>query len=116
MTMAAESFFERVYKIVAAIPAGKVMTYGQIAALLNDGYSARYVGFAMSAARAHHNLPCHRVVNKAGGMAPGFIFDGEQEQRELLRQEGVLFKENGRIDMEKSLYLPPAVSSGPDSA
>ena len=100
----AGNFFERVYALVAEIPRGKVMTYGQIAMLLNNVCSARYVGFAMSAAPADRNLPCHRVVNRAGEMAPGDIFHGEERQRELLRSEGVVFKKNGRVDMRASLF------------
>ena len=101
---AAGSFFERVYAIVEQIPKGTVMTYGQIAMLLDNVCSARYVGFAMSAAPPDRNLPCHRVVNRAGEMAPGDIFDGEEKQRNLLRSEGVVFKKNGRVDMRASLF------------
>ena len=98
------SFFERVYAIVEQIPRGKVMTYGQIAMLLDNVCSARYVGFAMSAAPPDRNLPCHRVVNKAGEMAPGAVFNGEARQRELLESEGVVFRRNGRVDMKASLF------------
>lgn len=99
-------FFERVYAIVADIPRGKVMTYGQIAMLLDNVCSARYVGFAVSSAPAGRNLPCHRVVNRLGEMAPGNIFNGEDRQRELLRSEGVVFRENGRVDTRASLFRP----------
>ena len=101
---ASGDFFRRVYAIVAGIPKGSVMTYGQIAMLLDNICSARYVGFAMSAAPP--GLPCHRVVNKAGEMAPHGIFGGEERQRELLRSEGVAFKKNGRVDMAASLFRP----------
>ena len=101
---AAENFFERVYAIVEEIPRGKVMTYGQIATLLDNVCSARYVGFAMSAVPANRDLPCHRVVNRAGEMAPGAIFNSEEEQRELLRSEDVVFKKNGRVDMSVSQF------------
>ncbi len=101
---AAGSFFERVYAIVEHIPKGTVMTYGQIAMLLDNICSARYVGFAMSAVPAGRNLPCHRVVNRAGEMAPGAIFNSEEEQRELLRSEDVVFKKNGRVDMSVSQF------------
>ena len=104
---AAASFFERVYALVAGIPKGKVMTYGQIAMLLDNVCSARYVGFAMSAVPEKANLPCHRVVNREGEMAPGDIFGGEERQRELLRSEGVVFGKNGRVDMRISLFRLP---------
>ncbi len=95
-------FFEKVYDVVALIPKGKVMTYGQIAQRLGGFYSGRTVGFAMRAAPAVRKLPCHRVVNKQGSMAPGFCFGGEDKQRALLKKEGVVFLENGRIDMAQS--------------
>ena len=82
------------------------MTYGQIAALLEGGYSARFVGFAMRAAPGERALPCHRVVNRHGGMAPEAVFGGEEIQRMRLRREGVLFKQDGRVDLERSLYRP----------
>lgn len=95
-------FFEKVYKVVALIPKGKVMTYGQIAQRLGGFYSGRTVGFAMRAAPEARKLPCHRVVNKQGEMAPGFCFGGEDKQRALLKKEGVRFLDNGRINMERS--------------
>lgn len=96
-------FFQRVYALVAKIPPGKVMTYGQIAARLGGFYSGRTVGFAMRAAPAERNLPCHRVVNKQGEMAPGYCFGGAARQRGMLKKEGVAFRRDGRINMEKSL-------------
>lgn len=94
--------FQRVYGIVALIPRGKVMTYGQIARLLGGLYSGRTVGFAMRAAPPERKLPCHRVVNKQGEMAPGYCFGGADRQRAMLKKEGVRFLPNGRIDMKKS--------------
>ena len=55
-------FFSRVYALVATIPPGKVMTYGQIAEVLDNVCSARYVGYAMHSAPKDMNLPCHRVI------------------------------------------------------
>lgn len=98
-------FFKRVYQIVAQIPTGKVATYGQIATLIGEPRGARVVGWAMHDAPHDLNLPCHRVVNKAGSMGPGYIF-GPGEQRKLLENEGVTFKENGCIDMKKHLWDP----------
>lgn len=95
-------FFQRVYDVVATIPRGKVMTYGQIASVLGGFYSGRTVGFAMRAAPRERNLPCHRVVNKQGEMAPGYCFGGAENQRRMLRKEGVVFKPDGRIDMARS--------------
>lgn len=101
-------FFEQVYQVVAAIPRGKVATYGQIARRLGGFYSGRTVGFAMRAAPPERRLPCHRVVNKAGEMAPGHCFGGAEEQRRMLRKEGVKFLSDGKIDMAAS-QLPDAM-------
>lgn len=95
-------FFRQVYDLVAKIPPGKVMTYGQIGVCLGGFYSGRTVGFAMRAAPAERNLPCHRVVNKQGEMAPGLIFGGADNQRRTLADEGVTFLPDGRIDMAVS--------------
>ena len=102
-------FFQRVYQIVAQIPKGKVATYGQIATLLGEPRNARVVGWAMHSAPRTLNLPCHRVVNKAGTMGPGYLF-GPGEQRLLLEAEDVTFTPDGCINLKKHLwdpYTPP---------
>lgn len=106
MNIEPKSFFERVYDLVAEIPEGKVMTYGQIAMLLDGVCSPKIVGYAMSCAPADRFLPCHRVVNKAGEMAKGGMFGGAERQRHTLEEEGVMFKADGRIDMQASLFEP----------
>jgi methylated-DNA-protein-cysteine methyltransferase-like protein len=96
-----KGFFRQVYDIVATIPPGSVMTYGTIAKILGRPRAARLVGYAMNSVPIDLNLPCHRVVNKNGSMAPGNIFGGEERQRQMLKEEGVTFLENGCIEMEK---------------
>ena len=99
-----EQFCKRVYEIVAQIPEGKVITYGQIATLLGEPRMAREVGRAMAITPAELQIPCHRVVNKAGAMAPGYVFGGAEKQRAMLEREGVTFKTDGRINMSKHLW------------
>jgi methylated-DNA-protein-cysteine methyltransferase-like protein len=99
--------FEQVYAVTAAIPAGKVATYGQIAALIGGLFSPKIVGFALS--RAPACLPCHRVIHKAGTMTPGTLFGGAERQRRLLEREGVIFLPDGRVDMDVSLCDPAAL-------
>lgn len=99
-----KKFFERVYDIVAKIPEGQVATYGQIALMLGNPYASRIVGYAMNKAPSERNLPCHRVVNREGRMAPGGIFGGQEVQRLRLEKEGITFLENGCINMEKHLW------------
>ena len=96
------AFYSKVYEIVALIPAGKVATYGQIAAMLGSPFAARAVGEAMRNTPEYLDIPCHRVVNKSGALAPDYVFGGSGRQRAMLRSEGVIFKENGGIDMKKS--------------
>ncbi|HEX2953997.1 MAG TPA: methylated-DNA--[protein]-cysteine S-methyltransferase [Bacillota bacterium] len=96
-----ESFFKKVYELVAVVPKGKVVTYGEIAAALGSPQGARTVGWAMRAAPEGLGLPCHRVVNRQGKLAPEPVFGGRNIQRMMLEAEGVTFLEDGRIDMEK---------------
>ena len=87
-----------VYEILAVvdeIPEGRVASYGQIAALIGREKNSRLVGRVLSQAELYGDYPCHRVVNHAGRLAPGFI-----DQRMLLEQEGVVFKENGCVNMK----------------
>lgn len=87
----AESFAERVYAAVRQIPKGNVATYGQIAAMIGAPRSARYVGFALHRNPYQGDVPCHRVVFRDGGLAPGFAFGGPDIQKDLLEKEGVVF-------------------------
>lgn len=88
-----------VLSVVEEIPPGKVASYGQIARLVGRERNARLVGKILSRAEFFGNYPCHRVVNHAGRTAPNW-----REQRELLEKEGVVFKENGCVDMRKCLW------------
>jgi methylated-DNA-protein-cysteine methyltransferase-like protein len=92
--------------VVKSIPRGKVTTYGRIAGFLGGYYSGRVVGFAMRRAPEGEGLPCHRVINRLGEMAPGDAFGGAAAQRRLLEKEGVRFKPDGRVDFDRSLWDP----------
>ena len=93
------TFLQDVYSVVAAIPEGCVVTYGQIASLVGRPQYSRMVGQAMYNVPAELHLPCHRVVNSRGRLVPGWT-----EQRVLLENEGVRFKTNGFVDMKKSQW------------
>ena len=97
-------FAQQVYDLVAEIPFGKVATYGQIAEKLGDPTAAREVGTIMSRAPGERNLPCHRVVNRTGTLAPEYAFGGQERQRALLEAEGITFLSDGRIDMVRHLW------------
>jgi len=90
-------FFGRVYDLVRRVPAGKVVTYGQVARALGSPRAARTVGWAMQACPA--DVPWHRVVNNRGQVSPREHSLGELEQRDLLELEGVEFGLNGCIDL-----------------
>jgi len=92
------NFFERVYEVVKKIPEGKVMTYGQIADEIGTK-DARRVGQALHANKDSSGVPCHRVVNKDGRLAPGYAFGGPNEQRNRLLAEGVKFTDEEHVDM-----------------
>ncbi len=93
--------FEKIYEVVRNIPKGKVATYGQVAFLAGNPRWARVVGYALHVNPEPGVIPCHRVVNREGKVAPGFAFGGEGVQRQLLEAEGIVFEQDGRIDLEK---------------
>ena len=93
--------FDRIYDVVKSIPKGKVATYGKVALLAGNLHWARVVGYALHVNPEPGIIPCHRVVNREGKVAPGFAFGGEGVQRQLLESEGVVFEQDGRIDLKK---------------
>ena len=102
---------ERVYKIVRRIPRGRVMTYGQIAYVLGEGYTPRTVGFVMHGAD-ESNTPWHRVINSQGKVSTGRIVLPADKQQRMLEREGVKFDERGRCDLEEFLWKPRRKTSG----
>jgi len=88
-------FYEQVYAIVERIPSGKVVSYGQIAWMLDRPRSAREVGRAMRYCPEH--LPWQRVVMANGAIAGGM---GADARKAMLRAEGVALLPDGRVDMD----------------
>ncbi|WP_236860236.1 MGMT family protein [Candidatus Formimonas warabiya] len=99
-----KNFFARVYEIVGKIPEGKVATYGLIALLLGQPRNGRVVCWAMRAAPLEMHLPCHRVVNKTGTLAPDYVFGRKEIQRALLEREGITFTKDGKVDLARHLW------------
>ena len=100
------ALFMQVYSIVRQIPYGKVTTYGHIARLLDNPRLSRAVGYALHAC-TDPSVPCHRVVNRFGGLSPAFGFDGVEAHRFFLEQEGVCFTAEGNVDLKKHMWLGP---------
>lgn len=98
-----KSFRETVYGLVARIPKGRVMTYGDIALLAGHPYAARQVGGI-----AHFGpteLPWHRVVNRFGDCASGF-YGGKAGHAKVLKEEGVPVRDFRIIDFEERRWRP----------
>lgn len=93
------SVFERIYEQVRRIPRGKVASYGLIAGAAGNPRWARVVGYALHANPCPEEIPCHRVVTRAGAVAPGYAFGGPNVQREMLEAEGVTFLPDGNVDL-----------------
>ena len=87
------TFVRDVHAVVAAIPCGRVVSYGDIARLLGQSSRSRMVGRALK--NAPDGLPCHRVVNSQGRLVPGWT-----AQRRLLADEGATFLSSGRVDLK----------------
>ena len=93
--------YERIYAVTRQVPPGKVTTYGQIAAIVGRGCTARQVGYAMAALRGEDkSVPWQRVINSQGeiSLRPG---EGGERQRGLLEAEGVEFDARGRTDFNR---------------
>ena len=89
------SFFQQVYDIVAQVPYGKVVSYGQIARMLGAPRAARMVGWAMRCCPDH--LPWQRVVMADGAITGGLY---AAERRAVLEMENAPFLPDGRVDMD----------------
>ena len=105
MTSKSENDYqERVFRIVRSIPRGRVMTYGQIAEILGEGYTPRTVGFVMHA--SNDKTPWHRVVNAQGGCSTrGIVLPLDKQQR-MLEAEGIKFNDRGRCTLQEYLWIP----------
>ena len=95
----------RVKSIIAAIPEGRVASYGQIAALAGNNRAARQVAWILHSSSKAHALPWHRVIG-TGGKISLPRGRGYEEQRALLLNEGVCFDSRDRIDMNRFLWNP----------
>ena len=91
-----EDLIYEILSVVEEIPEGNVATYGQIARLIGREKNARLVGKVLSMSEYYGDYPCHRVVNHAGRLAPGWW-----EQGDLLRDEGVPFIDETHVNLKR---------------
>ncbi len=104
MSRVDEEFKQRVYELVARIPQGRVMTYGQIAAICGAAWAAWEVG--QLAHFGPTDLPWQRVVNKQGGLARGYVPGGLEGHKAALEADGVLVSDEFRVEVPPLLWSP----------
>jgi methylated-DNA-protein-cysteine methyltransferase-like protein len=114
-------FHERVYTVVQTIPAGRVATYGDVAACLGRRGVARQVGYALAALPPDRDdVPWHRVVGAGGRLSPRGDGGPDPEQRRRLQAEGVTVSGTGRVATfarrRFTFGLPPPANGGPGTA
>ncbi len=104
---------ERVYAIVREIPKGRVMTYGQLAIILGEGYTARTVGFVMHGADTD-KVPWQRVINSQGKCSTGKLTVPVDLQQTLLEAEGIEFNAAGKCDLGRYQWFPEGLEPKED--
>ena len=101
------SKYQLIYAVVLQIPAGKVASYGDIAALAGMPNHSRLVGYALHQLADGSPVPWHRIVNAQGVLSIGKAKPGrEAYQRQLLEAEGVTFLDNGKVNLRQHRYRP----------
>ena len=103
-TLQDAALYERIYAVTRQIPPGRVATYGQIAAIVGQGCSARQVGYAMAALRSDdQSVPWQRVINSQAqiSLRHSLGSQGGARQRQILEAEGVEFDAEGRTDFDR---------------
>lgn len=100
-----QTFTEKALNVIKQIPPGKIMTYGQVAAIAGSPRAARQVTRILHSMSAKYNLPWHRIVNIQGQIV---VPDEESRfsQRKMLQDEGVEVDQNNRIDLSRFRFDP----------
>ncbi len=104
MTRVDSEFKDRVYELVAQIPKGRVMSYGQVAAVAGAAWAAWEVG--QIAHTGPDDLPWQRVVNKSGGLARGYP-GGFEGHKQVLEAEGIEVDDDYKVNIKELIWNPP---------
>lgn len=106
--------FQRIYKVVSKIPRGKVSTY-KLVSLMANVSNPKIVGYALHSNQHPKDIPCHRVIKHNGSLADGYAFGGKENQKKLLKNEGIRFIDKYTVDLknhlENFLYSGSLISS-----
>src|SRR6266480_2446050 len=95
---------ERVFALVKACPAGRVTTYGALAKAVGFPRGARMVGWIMN--ESPEGVPAQRVINSKGELSGSWAFGSPDLMRKLLENEGIIFSEDGRVDLKRYGWEP----------
>ncbi len=98
-----KDYYERVHRVVAKIPKGRVTTFGAIAGYLGVASGARMVGYALT--NSAGDIPAHRVLNRLGQLTGRAHFP-DDTMKERLQQENIQFIDNYTVDIEKHFWNP----------
>jgi methylated-DNA-protein-cysteine methyltransferase-like protein len=105
--------YAKIYGVVRRIPAGRVATYGQVAAVAGLPGHARQVGYALHALPDGSDVPWQRVINSKGEVSPRATPGWDGLQRTLLEEEGVEFGDRGRVDLSRYRWDPDGAAAQP---
>ncbi len=101
-----ETFYDRVYDFVRGVPAGRIVTYGQVALELGSPAAARAVGYALSYLPHESDVPWWRVINAGGEITYRNRGISADMQLRILVEEGVVFGANGKTDLTTYRWWP----------
>ena len=110
-----DEFGARVWDAVRRIPRGRVTTYGAVAAAAGHPRAARAVGRLLHTNPEPYVIPCHRIVNAQGRLAPAYAFGGLEVQRALLESECVAVRDDGSVDLAVYGCVPDTVAGRTDT-
>ncbi len=102
----AASLAARVYALVRACPVGRVTTYGWLGAAVGHPRGARMIGWIMNRTPRGSNVPAQRVINSKGELTGSWAFGQRGRMRALLEHEGIVFGDDGRVDLKRFGWNP----------